>query len=96
VTKPILNLGIGIDQIPEYIRKSNVLTGNNLGQLGNVEKQPTEQEVISYKNSQSMKEAMNKYGKNSSTTDSLHNIAKGLLDDGKVEEAWKLLLSVNY
>jgi hypothetical protein len=43
-----------------------------------------------------MKDAMNKYGKNGSTTHSLHNIAKGLLDDGKVEEAWKLLLSVNY
>src|SRR5690349_24481534 len=35
VTKPIMNLGIGIDQIPEYIRNSAVLTGNNLGQLGN-------------------------------------------------------------
>jgi flavin reductase (DIM6/NTAB) family NADH-FMN oxidoreductase RutF len=96
VTKPILNLGIGIDQIPEYIRKSNVLTGNNLGQLGNVEKQPTEQEVISYKNSPSMKDAMNLYGKNGQPGDALHVAAKGLLDDGKVEEAWKLLLSVNY
>lgn len=98
VTKPILNLGIGIDQIPEYIRKSNVLTGNNLGQLGNVEKQPSEQDVISYKNSQSFQDAFSTYGKGGQAAEqaTLHAVAKGLLDEGKVEEAWKLLLSVNY
>ncbi len=35
VAKPNLNLGIGIDALPEFIRHSKVLTGNQLGQLGN-------------------------------------------------------------
>ncbi|HOZ50226.1 MAG TPA: flavin reductase family protein [Chitinophagaceae bacterium] len=35
VAKPNLNLGIGIDALPEFIRQSKVLTGNQLGQLGN-------------------------------------------------------------
>ena len=37
IAKPLASLGIGVDQIPEDIRNSNILTGNNLGQLGNVE-----------------------------------------------------------
>ena len=40
VPKPVRNLGIGIDQSPEPIRKSTILTGNDLGMLGNVEELP--------------------------------------------------------
>ena len=94
VTKPIMNLGIGVDQIPKNIKNSAVLTGNNLGQLGNIEKLPTPEQVTQYRNSQSMKEAVATYGKNGDSE--LHSIAKGLIEDGKVEEAWQLLLSVNY
>ena len=42
VPKPIRNLGIGIDKLPEKIRNSTILTGNDLGMLGNVEKLPEE------------------------------------------------------
>jgi flavin reductase (DIM6/NTAB) family NADH-FMN oxidoreductase RutF len=94
VTKPLQNLGIGVDVIPEYIRKSTVLTGNNLGQLGNIEKVPTKEEVITYKNSGAINEAFEIYGKSIPKLDNhLHHIAKGLLENGKVEEAWKVLLS---
>ena len=37
VPKPLEKMGIGIDQLPEAIRKSNVLTGNDLAMLANVE-----------------------------------------------------------
>jgi len=40
VAKPHTQLGIGVDALPESIRKSNVLTGNNLGQLANVHEIP--------------------------------------------------------
>lgn len=96
VTKPIMNLGIGIDQLPENIRKSNILTGNNLGQLGNVEKQPSKEEVLSFKNSQSMTDILKTYGARiPAGSKELHEIAKALLEDGKVDEAWKILLSEN-
>jgi flavin reductase (DIM6/NTAB) family NADH-FMN oxidoreductase RutF len=94
VAKPLMNLGIGIDQIPPYIRNSNVLTGNNLGQLGNVEKIPTTIEVATFKNSGAINEAFEIFGKKGSKLeDHLHHLAKGLLENGKVEEAWKVLLS---
>ncbi|MBK6378799.1 MAG: flavin reductase family protein [Chitinophagaceae bacterium] len=40
VAKPNTQLGIGIDALPESIRKSTILTGNNLGQLANVHEMP--------------------------------------------------------
>ncbi len=97
VAKPLQNLGIGIDQIPDYIRNSKVLTGNNLGQLGNIEKIPSEMDVITYKNSGAINEAFEMYGKNlDHLEDHLHHIAKGLLSNNKVPEAWKVLLSFHH
>lgn len=97
VAKPLLNLGIGVDQLPDFIRNSAVLTGNNLGQLGNIEKIPSEMDVISYKNSGAINEAFKVYGKIlDRPDDQLHHIAKELLDNNKVEEAWKVLLSFQH
>jgi flavin reductase (DIM6/NTAB) family NADH-FMN oxidoreductase RutF len=85
VTKPSSPLGMGVDALPEKIRHSSVLTGNNLGQLGNVEKLPSREDVIMYKN---------KFLKNISGEKEIHSIAKKLLDEGKVEDGWKTLLSL--
>ena len=43
--KPLTTLGIGIDSLPEKIRNSKILTGNDLGKLGNLEEIPNEEEV---------------------------------------------------
>jgi flavin reductase (DIM6/NTAB) family NADH-FMN oxidoreductase RutF len=90
VAKPLLTLGIGVDQIPAEIRNSTVLTGNNLGQLGNIEKLPTAEEIAAFKNSSGFKDQIAKHG---SEKKALHQIAKSLLDENKTEDAWKVLLS---
>ena len=77
VEKPIAKLGIGIDQLPEAIRNSTVLTGNNLAQLANVEAIPSS-EVLA--------------GISVETATNSHDDAKKLLDTGKVMEAWKVLM----
>lgn len=84
VTKPLLNLGIGVDQIPAFIRNSNILTGNDLGKLGNIEKLPTGSEIEEFKNSGVF---------NNITKEKAHLEAKKLLDTNNVENAWKVLLS---
>ena len=38
--KPSIELGIAIDALPESMRNSRILTGNNLGQLANVNEMP--------------------------------------------------------
>jgi flavin reductase (DIM6/NTAB) family NADH-FMN oxidoreductase RutF len=48
VKKPIGKKGIGYDQLPEYIRKSDILSANNLAQLANVEVMPSEEEALSF------------------------------------------------
>jgi len=77
VQKPITTIGIGVDQIPEIIRNSTVLTGNDLGLLGSVEAIPTETEISSYPTFNGDK----------------HVEAKKLIANGDIMNAWKVLLS---
>ncbi len=43
VPKPLSTLGIGVDALPKGVRQSNILTGNDLGMLANVETLPKEE-----------------------------------------------------
>ncbi len=91
VAKPNMALGIGMDSLPETIRKSKILTGNNLGQLSNVNEMP----VIdpSFDDSH-LKNIVQYYSVNPDEMEKeLHVYAKKLLDEGKVSEAWQVLLA---
>jgi len=94
VTKPVSTLGIGVDTIPYAIRNSKVLTGNNLGQLGNVEALPSDDEIEAYAQSDELKEIFDAtIGDNQTRELQLHLKAKQLLSDGLVADAWKVLLA---
>ncbi|MBL0046756.1 MAG: flavin reductase family protein [Bacteroidetes bacterium] len=93
VAKPLTTIGIGVDQIPATIRHSKVLTGNNLGQLGNCEKMPSAEEVDAYKNSEQFAHLLSHLNiQMDYFAANQHIIAKHLLDEGNVAEAWKILL----
>jgi flavin reductase (DIM6/NTAB) family NADH-FMN oxidoreductase RutF len=49
VQKPLTTIGIGIDALPEHIRNSKRLTGNDLGRLGNLEHFPEPAEIDAVK-----------------------------------------------
>jgi len=89
VAKPVRTLGIGVDAIPFAIRDSKVLTGNNLGQLGNVEVLPSAEEIEAYKLSEGINGLLNADDAEMQT----HIKAKQLLDEGRVMDAWKVLLA---
>ena len=94
VAKPNRHIGIGVDAIPFAIRNSKILTGNNLGQLGNVTALPTDEEVEAYSVEPAIKEILDATIGDSQTRElQLHLKAKQLLDEGRVEEAWMILLS---
>lgn len=84
IPKPISTLGIGIDAIPLDIRNSTVLTGNNLGMLGNVESLPSQQDVDNFG-----KENPEFIG---AEPIKKHTFAKQYLDNNDVKSAWKVLL----
>jgi flavin reductase (DIM6/NTAB) family NADH-FMN oxidoreductase RutF len=93
IPKPLTSLGIGVDQIPEEIRFSPVLTGNNLGRLGNVEQLPSPEEVAAFGSIPEMLELKKRFQLDpESWMDHLHSWAKEELESGDVDLAWKILL----
>jgi len=94
VAKPNTKIGIGVDAIPHHIRNSKVLTGNNLGQLGNVEAIPSEAEIQDHCQLPHIKALLDATIEDNQTRElQLHLLAKSLLDDDKVMEAWMVLLA---
>lgn len=93
VAKPVRSIGIGVDSIPFSIRNSKVLTGNNLGQLGNMEQLPTDEEIEAYSQSAEIKDILDATIGDSQTRElQLHLKAKALLEDHRVNEAWMVLM----
>jgi flavin reductase (DIM6/NTAB) family NADH-FMN oxidoreductase RutF len=91
VAKPNTQLGIGVDALPLTIRNSHILTGNNLGQLGNVHEVPF---VDATFNDDHLKNIIQYYSVTPEEMDKeLHRYAKKLLDEGKVTAAWQVLLT---
>ena len=89
IPKPIKTLGIGVDVMPDYIKNSMILTGNDLGMLGNVESLPNQKEIDTFVN-----DISERYPniREMSHRDK-HKIAQNYLSFGDIESAWKLLLS---
>ncbi|MEP1032871.1 flavin reductase family protein [Ekhidna sp.] len=92
VTKPLTTMGIGVDQIPDRIRTSTVLTGNHLGQLGNVEALPTEEEVKDFENEPEVRSILDSFDDDENIHLELHKLAADLLNEGEVDTAWKVLM----
>ena len=89
VAKPITTLGIGVDQIPNFVKESSIFDGNDLGKLGNIEALPTTEEInIFVKQNFAVKGVL-------SSDDQLkqYKKAKEYLDQNDVDSAWKVLLA---
>lgn len=95
VPKPNQKKGIGVDQIPFRIRNSRILTGNNLGRLGNTEAIPDADSVSAFANDPRIAEVFERFSHHTeSLEDHLHQLAKELLEAGQIEDAWKTLLQL--
>ncbi len=95
IEKPLKTLGIGVDNIPEDIRHSDILSGNDLGKLGNVEQLPDETDVNEFKLLE-LADLFIKHEDNPAELErQLHLKAKEYLKQGDMKSAWKTLLSFN-
>ncbi len=83
IPKPLTTLGIGVDHIPSEIRNSHILSGNDLGRLGNVESLPNKEQIDSF---------ITTLSTYPSSTEQIHLLAKEYLQKGEVDNAWKILL----
>ena len=91
VPKPNTELGIGVDTLPESIRNSIILSGNDLGHLANVKEMPVIEPSF---DDAHLKNIIQYYSLNPDEMEKeLHTYAKKLLAEGKVKEAWQVLLA---
>jgi len=91
--KPNRNLGIGIDQIPAAIRNSSVLTGNNLGRLGNIEKIPENDRIFAFSETAEIQEIKSRFVNDQESLEyHLHELAQGYLNENDLEKAWLTLM----
>lgn len=90
VEKPLTTLGIGVDSVPDEIKKSDIFVGNDLGKLGNIEHIPTTEEVSAFLNdNQEIRVLLE-----SNNIEEIYRKAKELLDNDKVLDAWKIIVSI--
>jgi flavin reductase (DIM6/NTAB) family NADH-FMN oxidoreductase RutF len=93
IPKPLRNRGIGVDSIPESIKNSMVLSGNNLGRLGNIEALPNQEELENFSMKPEIQEMKLRFKNDQEGfIFHLHEYAKEVLEAGDIETAWKILL----
>ena len=76
IAKPIAKIGIGFDGLPEEILNSSIFTGNELAMLASVDTIPSQ------KNKESI----------TLNTEEKHILAKKMLEQAKIIEAWQILI----
>ena len=92
VQKPNSKIGIGYDQLPQHIRNSLILSGNDLAKLANVESLPSMEDVEKFKENKDLVNILKSSGDEKQTRENLHYHCKKLLQENKVLDAWSTLL----
>ena len=95
VQKPNSKIGIGYDQLPQHIRNSHILSGNDLAKLANVESLPSMEDVEKFKGNKDLVNILKSSVDEEQTRENLHYHCKKLLQENKVLDAWSTLLIEN-
>jgi len=95
VQKPNSKIGIGYDQLPQHIRNSDILSGNDLAKLANVESLPSIEDVEKLKENKDLVKILKSSVDEEQTRENLHYHCKKLLQENKVLDAWSTLLIEN-
>jgi len=77
IFQPVMPISVGYDQLPESIRNSEILTGNNLGQLAGLAELPNEADIEELKNDEEMQSIL----ESTNAKETLHMFAKTILDE---------------
>lgn len=95
VPKPLLTIGIGYDQIPSWIKTSDILSGNDLGMLGNTECIPDQATTESYIRENKL-EHLYRSANTAAEKSKIELLAKDLLHQQNINDAWKVLMAWEY
>ena len=95
VQKPNSKIGIGYNQLPDHIRNSDILSGNDLAKLANVESIPSMEDVKKFKENKYLVKILESSVDKKKSSENLHYHCKKLLQENKVLDAWCTLLIEN-
>ena len=90
IPKPLFNKGIGVDSLPKHVLNSTILTGNNLGRLGNLPAIPSSKEIEKIKKT-AMLASILTLKNNAEKENQLHLAVKKLINEDKLEQALTVL-----
>lgn len=85
IPKPLRNKGIGVDALPDHARTSKILTGNDLGRLGNISTLPDDAAIANAKTILAKETKIDEAF--------VHLQVQKLLNKGKTEEGLALLFA---
>lgn len=86
IVQDYLPVTLGYDQLPDHIKNSSVLTGNDLGKLAGLVSLPGEEELTKTRQMKEVVDAL------AGTRTSLHYLAKTFLDKGEVMTGFSILM----
>jgi hypothetical protein len=90
IPKPLRTRGIGVDQLPTPVRESTVLTGNELGRLGNAERIPDAADLEALYTDPDVISLLNRPAE-ANTREAWHRLAQHHLAAGHTAHALALL-----
>lgn len=90
IVQDYLPVTIGYDALPEFIRSSSILTGNDLGKLAGMVALPQENVVETMRKDEEVKAAL----AHQHPKDALHYLAKQFLDREEVEKGFAILMAL--
>lgn len=92
IEKPNSKLGMGFDELPNSIKKSVVLSGNDLAKLANVHSLAKTKDIDKLKENSDIARIFNLSPNKEKAREELHQQAKNLLAQNNILGAWKILL----
>ncbi len=96
VEKPASKNVIGVDSLPEDIRMSNILSGNDLGRLGSLQLAPTAHEIEKFRESPVFRTITTKHaGYIEKITEESHKLAHAMISADEIKQALLLLLTAS-
>ena len=93
VAKPLKSLGIGVDALPSHVFHSEVLSGNDLGRLGNLEALPTDPQLSAVHLMPEVRDISNQALTKVELTIAFHRLAKQYIRENNLETALAILCS---
>ena len=95
IPKPIHTKGIGVDQLPDHVHSTEILSKNNLARLGNLEKTPSQEEIQDYhKSDNNISQIMNISDKKQQIKE-IHSLAKNQINSANLDLALEFVKLTN-